>query len=230
MITPPEPPTAFRGSILHFLADPGDGAVESCLEFFEDGSPDRSFTEGKGLQEVPYRESESGLRILTQPIFESLLPGSYIPTAANLWRTNTAKEIGGFLPRAGTCDDAIFFMGLSRMGGVAYYPYPIARKRAHEGNLANPRNALRLSWNGYEIVQIILDDADRWKLTASEEAAAAKRLVSLQVDILYHASKNGWQSYRENWSRLGSTANLQPAHPLRALLSSARARFSRQSS
>jgi guanine deaminase len=37
MSTPPEPPTAFRASILHFLADPGDGDAESSWEYFDDG-------------------------------------------------------------------------------------------------------------------------------------------------------------------------------------------------
>jgi guanine deaminase len=37
MNAPPGPPTAFRGSILHFLADPGAGDAAQSSQFFEDG-------------------------------------------------------------------------------------------------------------------------------------------------------------------------------------------------
>ena len=200
--------------------------LELCFgdatEFTEGAASERNFSNGTRLHEVAFRQGEEeGLRIVTEPIFETMLTGSYIPTAANLWRSSTAKKIGGFMPHAGTCDDSLFFMCLSRMGTVAYYPYPIARKRDYPGNLTtSPANALRINWNSYDAIAILLEDAERWHLTSEEVSLANARLDQLQSHILYHSSKSGWKTYNKSRQRLGSRGKLRIGDLIRSVLSS----------
>lgn len=173
--------------------------VELCFgdaTEFGGGAPEKSLFAGKRIGTLPYRELPGGLRLLKEPLLHSLaVEGSYIPTAANLWRRKTAIEIGGFEPKAGTCDDLHFFMRLGRSGAVAYYPFAIARKRNHGQNLSHPRHALRQAWSAHEAYRMILSEDQRWRLEPFETQAIREHMMELERQILYHASLQGVRAY-----------------------------------
>ena len=181
---------------------------------------------GKNIELLPYRSADDGLRILTQPMFESLLPGNYVPTAANLWRRKTAVMIGGFDRRAGGSDDLKFFATLSRLGSVGYFPFPIARKRVHLENLSHPRNALRSCWDHISVLLLLQEDAKLLNLTRGEVVSIESQIEILKGDIGYHSSKRGIGTYWEYRNRLGYT--LRPKDLVRSLYWDGRGLYDRQ--
>jgi glycosyltransferase involved in cell wall biosynthesis len=188
-----------------------------AMEFNEKTGRQWSLFTGKGADNINYLSTDRlGLRLIADPLFRTLMQGSYIPTASNLWRRETALRAGGFRPWAGTCDDVLFFLGLSRLGGVAYYPFPIARKRSHGANLSDERYALQHCWNYLEVLRRIVDSGD-WNLSHGEAIIMEERMKELEQEILYHASREGVRSYLKNRRRLG------PGKPLATALGAARA-------
>ena len=193
-----------------------------ALEFDSDTDQQVSFLSGKQIEECPYELAANGLRVITQPLFTSFLKGSYIPTASNLWDRRKGIEAGGFEPQAGTADDALFWMRLSRLGEVAYYPFAVARKRRHRENLSRPEHLLQGCWHAYYGYRIMLDEAEKWKFTSAERTATANRIIQLEEEILYHTARVGLGEHWAARKRMG-----QPVAHIRytvaALLRSARA-------
>ena len=193
-----------------------------ALEFDTGNDQQVSFLAGKHIHDCSYTTASDGLRLVTEPLLKSFLNGSYIPTAANLWDRCKGLEAGGFEPQAGTADDALFWMRLSRLGDVAYYPFALARKRKHRENLSGPERLLQGCWHAYHVYRMILDEADKWKFSDSERKATSERITKLEEEILYHTARAGLGEHLAARKRIG-----QPIAHMRygvaALLRSARA-------
>jgi glycosyltransferase involved in cell wall biosynthesis len=193
-----------------------------ALEFETGSDHEVSFLAGKHIHDCSYKTASGGLRLVTEPLLKSFLNGSYIPTAANLWDRRKGIDAGGFEPQAGTADDALFWMRLSRLGDVAYYPFAVAKKRKHRENLSRPERLLQGCWHAYYMYRMILDEADKWKLSGSERTATAERITKLEEEILYHTARSGLGEHLAARKRIG-----QPVAHMRyavaALLRSARA-------
>jgi glycosyltransferase involved in cell wall biosynthesis len=202
-----------------------------ALEFDRTHRKQWSLFEGKAIERVLYHEERpSNLRIIAEPLLPSLLIGSYIPTAANLWRRETALQIGGFSRSAGTCDDLLFFLKLSRCGSVGYYPFPIARKRVHDMNLSNVKYSLQHCWNLLYALQQLAEEDDSWNITPGERELIANRIDELREEILYHASREGWQSYIATKKRMGrASKNDVLVGAVRAVVHSTRMIFAKPS-
>jgi glycosyltransferase involved in cell wall biosynthesis len=209
--------------------------VDLCFgdatEFDEKTGREWSLFTGKGVDNINYLGTDRmGLRLVTDPLFRTLMQGSYIPTAANLWRRETALRAGGFRPWAGTCDDVLFFLGLSRLAGVAYYPFPIARKRSHDANLSHARYALQHTWSYLEVLRRIVNTKD-WNLSHGEVIIMEERIKELEREILYHSSREGVRSYWKNWRRLGPGNLYETAQgAVRAMVHSTRMNFAKSNS
>ena len=197
--------------------------MELCFgdatEFDGDGSH-QNFFSGKNIEGVAYQVAEDGLRILTEPMLKSLLHGSYVPTAANMWRRKTGLAIGGFDRRAGGSDDLRFFSTLSRMGKVGYFPFPIALKRVHLDNMSHPKNAIRICWDHVLTLLLMEDEAQKLHLTARELTEIESQIEELTREIAYHSSRKGIGTYWNFSKRLGHTP--RPRDVARALFWSGR--------
>ncbi len=174
-----------------------------AVEFSETDGREWNLFGGKAIRNLPFVEVPPDVRIITEPLLRSLIRGSYIPTAANLWRRDLARQVGGFHPFAGTCDDLLFFLCMSRVGQIAYYPIPIARKRLHSANLSDTKYALQSCWNYYEALRYFNSEAVRWNLSQGEMTLIGDRMSELSQEILYHASRKGVKAYVETKRRLG---------------------------
>ena len=158
-------------------------------------SEEPSFFAGKRVEGLRYREDPNGLRILTEPMLTSLVGGSFIPTAANVWRRKTGIHIGGFDRRAGGSDDLLFFSTISRIGEVGYYPFPLARRRVHPCQISNPQNALQHCWDHLNILVMLLERSEMLRLSGDELRTVHGCIVRVESEILYHASRRGLGAY-----------------------------------
>lgn len=200
-----------------------------ALEFEEGNQREWSLFQGKTIELASYVEREPlGLRFMTDPLLPTLIHGSYIPTAANLWRREAALQAGGFRTFAGTCDDVLFFLTLSRFGATAYYPFPIARKRTHNGNLSATKYALRHCWNYWEALAYVISEPSRWDLSRGEAILVRERVEELREEILYHASREGLSKYLDARKKLGPSPRSESVYgAVRAMLRSTRLMFAK---
>ena len=193
-----------------------------ATEFTTD-SADRSLFAGKAIESVAYRQGANGLRILAEPMLPSVITGSYIPTASNLWRRETALRLGGFDGRVGACDDLLFFLSLSRLGSVGYYPQAIARRRIHHDNLSHARYAMERCRDHLAVLRLILDGSERLHLTQEEQRLIGSHSVRITQELLYHASLRGTTAYFSQLERLeGISESPHTKDIARAFLSSLR--------
>ncbi len=177
-----------------------------ATEFTAD-SPDRSLFQGKSIESVGYHSpGADGLRILAEPMLHSVITGSYIPTASNLWRRQTAIHLGGFEQKAGACDDLLFFLSLSRLGSVGYYPQAIARRRIHADNLSHSRYAMERCRDHLAALRLMLDGSERHRLTQEEQRLIGGQIAHITRDLLYHASLRGTTAYVDQLRRLDGIA------------------------
>ena len=223
-------PSHLRLTEQALLAHPGiDLCFADAIEFNHADGRQWSLFAGKAIENSTFLEQEpEGLRILTEPLLRSLMLGSYIPTAANLWRRDAALRVGGFHPFVGTCDDVLFFLCLSRQGKVAYYPFPIARKRVHSGNLSNSKYSLQHCWNHLEVMLYLSGDPKRWDLSKGELIIIGDRIRELRQEILYHASCQGVAVYVKTKRQLGAAnKNDFLVGAVRAMIRSTRLMFAR---
>ena len=185
----------------------------------------RGYMRGKAVGRLRYTESKDGLRLIEGSLYTSLLfDGSYIPTAANLWRRDAALAAGGFNPSAGTADDALLWMRLSRVGPCAYYPEILAAKRTHGENLSHPRYVTRLAWNSRTAFASMLEEPDRWRFNQEELEATRAAERRMSDEILYHASREGLAALEQARRRLN-----RPDVGLRRRLAAVYHGFRRQS-
>lgn len=169
-----------------------------ALEFRSDSQTEQSFLEGKSIERLRFRAGKDGLRILDEPILPTMVAGSYIPTAANLWRRDTAIRSGGFERRAGGADDMVFFTRLSRRGGVGYFRTPIARRRLHPNNLSHCRYLLDRMKDHIRALELLCGESTELRLADSDRYLMNELILRLTDELLYHASRKGAAIYFDN--------------------------------
>ncbi|MBU1699239.1 MAG: glycosyltransferase [Candidatus Eisenbacteria bacterium] len=182
----------------------------------ENGDLGLRFLEGKRLDIVEFEEQE-GFRILGSGLYESLIEGSYIPTASTLFRRKCWEDIGFFDEEIPFCDDRDFWLRLTRAGRFAFCPMVLAEKRRHEENMTHSKNLLRLRSSQLKVILKMLNQADAMPLTDHERRATVEALDHLVNGLLYSASRRGWRAYWTTGSSLPNNYKRLMLHPRRWL-------------
>lgn len=163
--------------------------------FTADGEQCADFLVGKPIEEVDYRELPDGLRLLGDGLWAALVQGNFIPTSGSMTRRQAAIDAGLFDTRLKTSEDRDLWLRIARLGGFAYLPVRVARKREHDTNLTGDANRAVVNLHSLEVVQKQLDHAADLKLTDREIAAARATLERAARTLLYGASRNGLTTY-----------------------------------
>lgn len=185
-------------------------------------SPQRGFLKHSPLPSLRYEELAGGLRLIHDPIYISLLRGSYIPCCSTLFSKNIAKQIGFFDENIKSSEDRDFWMRLSRVGKFGYYSESLARVRRHENNITHYKN-IKLHQT-YSLIVLnkmihIHHQLNLNKLEIKETYCVRDMQIK---DILYTSSLEGIHSYINTcytFCRSGISAFLwYPKNIVRAIL------------
>ncbi len=184
----------------------------------------QSFLSGKRVEDLSYLEDDTGLRLIQEPLYVSLLSGSYIPTASNLFRRSAALGIGGFDERLQWAEDRDFWIRLSRTGQFAYCRNVLATKREHLQNSSRPALRVRAALSRLRQLQGLLQARAALKLSIAEEDATRREIREAVTSLLYCASSAGLRQYGRCLAvSIGGGAlarALDPRHFIRALAQS----------
>lgn len=194
-----------------------------ALEFVDEAEPGYSFMAGKAIEHVVSTAGVlPGLRLPQSGMLEALIMGSFVPTAANMFRREAALRVGGFDPVAGSADDALMWLRLVKFGPTAYFTQPLARRRSHGFNLSRTQGGLRTSWNAYDAIRLLIDEKQYVAVTEAERTFAMERMSDISEELYYHSSLEGFGALRTVASRLGRSGLPGAKHSLRALRSELR--------
>lgn len=191
-----------------------------ALEFVDENDVGYSFMAGKAIDNVTSTGGVlPGLRVPQSGMLEALIMGSFVPTAANMFRRDAALRVGGFDPVAGSADDALMWLRLVKFGPTAYFTQPLARRRSHGFNLSRTQGGLRTSWNAYDAIRLLIDEEQYVTVTDGERRFAMERMREISEELFYHSSLEGLRALRTVVSRLGQSGIPGAKHALRALRS-----------
>jgi glycosyltransferase involved in cell wall biosynthesis len=165
-----------------------------------------SFLAGKKIWEVDREDAGEGFYRLGAGLVTSLLHGSYIPIAANLFRRSAALAIGGFDPVFSVVEDQDFWLRLARQGPFAVTHQVLGRKLVHDANLSHARNSDKMAWGCVQVMRKLLAAPDT-QLSAAERAEAQAALQRHLDDALYQTSRRGLKTF---WKALRSAP--KPTH------------------
>ena len=181
-----------------------------------------SFLEGKtALENLPVNSEDSGLQILEEGVFLSLIGGNYIPPSTSVVRLSGFREIDGFDEGIRNCEDRDFMLRLSRVGPFGYRTEIHSSYRLHGDNVSHPDNRLKMQRCGVHTTAKMLVIADELSLSHAEIQALRRSLQRQGAGFLYTASSGGLGTYLRSLSfAFGKgirrpTAN--PKHVARAL-------------
>jgi glycosyltransferase involved in cell wall biosynthesis len=179
-----------------FVQEPGAVLCFGDALVFTDGDKsETSFLAGKRLAGLKYRELENGLRVVEEPAFESLIPGNYIPVSGSLFSRRAALGVGFYNAHLNLVEDWDLNLRLSRVGPIAYYTFPIAKKREHDANATHRRNSVRVLRAAFECLYMLSAQRERLNLTDGELEALRDESISVARELLYAASATGWREY-----------------------------------
>ena len=155
-----------------------------------------SFLKGKAtLEKLPVTSLESGLRILQEGVFVSLVGGNYIPPSTSVLRLVGFSAVDGFDEDIRNCEDRDFMLRLSRVGRFAYRTEIHSSYRVHAENTSHPDNRLRMQQCGVHTTSKMLHIADQLSLADSEIEALRQSLERQGAGYLYTASSGGLGTY-----------------------------------
>jgi glycosyltransferase involved in cell wall biosynthesis len=190
-----------------------------------------SFLADKAIAALPFDEGPGPLRRLCANVYESLLPGSYIPVCCTLFRRQLGTRLGGFDETLRYREDADFWLRMSLSGPFAYLPFPLARIRRHDGNKSNSSISSRYLPQKFILLQKLMRQGHQWGITPRDLAATRRAAAALAPDLLNAASRLGLGEYARVLATVMRTvpcvAALQPRHFLRAVYCSLAARRKR---
>src|SRR5690606_113284 len=128
-----------------------------------------SFLKDSEIATLDFREYD-GLRVIQGSAYIGIVRGSRIPTSATMYRRNAAIEAGLHDPVMKQCNDRDFLLRISRLSAFGYFPKGLSVHQRHETNLTHPRH--RIVNRGYKlkVLNKMLQDRDRLRLTDAELA------------------------------------------------------------
>lgn len=163
--------------------------------FNESGIIQHSFLKGKSIEALPFEETGTGLRLLGEGLFDSLLAGSYISSSGTMLSVAALRKAGGYDEALQTAEDRALWLRMTRFGCFGYYPRIMSRIRRHQSSLSTTTPPLILARNGLAALgklKVPSNDDDR-SVELGDRLVVAARKTAKQ--FLYHASTKGLQGY-----------------------------------
>ena len=136
-----------------------------------------------------------GFFVLSDRLFEALLPGLFLCPASTAFRRDAAEAIGGFDARIKYIEDRDFFLRLSRRSVFVFVDTVISRARVHDHNITHPKNAARNAYFMVKLLKQIEERAQEFKLNPRELSLTELERQKTIRYFLYASSANGVASY-----------------------------------
>ncbi|TQE99627.1 MAG: glycosyltransferase family 2 protein [Spiribacter salinus] len=155
-----------------------------------------SFLSGKPHESLPYEVRDGGARVIQDGLWGALIRGNFVSMSASMTYRQVAMDIGGFDTGLMTSEDRDFWLRVSRNGRFAYVPRRLARIREHASNLSGAAHASMVARYAFDVVMKQVRNRESLRLDDGERALLASVLEDAARDLLYVASKGGWNEYR----------------------------------
>lgn len=152
------------------------------------------------------KSGDSDIYILSDKLYESLLPGLYIIPSSMAFRRDAALAAGLFDEQIKTSEDRDFALRLSRRGNFAFVDRVTSRNRVHEGNATHPRNTLRNLFFPLMVLDKMLKQAAILNLSAKEIQATQIQFRRATADFLNAASREGVAVYLKSIRKVAGWA------------------------
>lgn len=186
----------------------------------EDSQP---FTRGKALA-VGIKHDGQDFYVLSEGLYESLLPGLYIIPSSLIFRRDAALLAGLFDEAIRYIEDRDFVLRLSRRGPFAFIDRVTSRNRTHDNNVMHPKNALRNQYYGLAVLHKMLCTASQLGLNDKEIRTTQLQLRRSTMEFLNTASRQGVGAYVKSIARVWRFAPviraISPKNIARAIYSS----------
>lgn len=192
----------------------------------ENGKRLGTFLENAPLGAGKTARGNGGFRHIEGSAYITLVEGSYIPTAANLFSREAALDIGLFDDGFVAAEDRDFWLRLSRSGEFVYTRQILARHRRHEGNVTTVSQSVTLARDRLSVLLKMRNHANQLNLSEAEWRATNEAIYGQAYSVLYTASLDGCLSYLRHAGLLLQhkiwRPVLNPKHLGRALVGSYR--------
>ncbi|WP_158292019.1 glycosyltransferase family A protein [Paracraurococcus ruber] len=173
-----------------------------------------------GVAALPAEELAPGCLTLGERMFAELTRTGVFCTSACLFRRDAALAAGLFDEAMMYSEDQDFFLRLALQGRFVFSPAVVTRKRVHETNLSQARNALRFCRGTSETLARLA--AGEEVLSPAQRAAVQRMLPQALSGYLYHASRSGpaayWRAARLALRSGHGAMAARPRHLLRTAL------------
>lgn len=156
------------------------------LEFTASGCSEATLLSrvGGALWGLP-ADDRGEYRVLGGSVFQSLLPGSYVPVSGSVFRRERAIAAGLYDPGLKRVEDRDFMLRMSRTGQFAYVPFVACRKRLHAHNISGPGHHLPMAEGGFGV----LLRAREWVRTGPpEDRVAVERELRRAAEVLLYSA------------------------------------------
>lgn len=134
-----------------------------------------------------------GVHLLSDRVFDELLPGLFIPVSASAFRTDLAPS-----PRFDiglhSGEDRYFFLQMSRRGRFVFTEHQISKTRRHEHNTTHHFNAARLHGDLVTLLKKI-ERTDDFRLTTAQRGVVRAAATKAADALMYSSSRSGLQAY-----------------------------------
>lgn len=137
---------------------------------------------------------EPGIHVLSNEVFDALLPGLFIPVSASAFRMDCGDPEPRFDTGLRSGEDRYFFLQLSRRGRFVFTEAQIARTRRHENNTTHHDNASRLQEDLLALLVKIGRSPD-FALTAEQRLEVRRASARAATALMYSSSTVGLGAY-----------------------------------
>jgi glycosyltransferase involved in cell wall biosynthesis len=165
--------------------------------FSDEGVIYDSFLIDKPLLHLPAIAMGSDFKVLENPVWGSLIYGSFISMSTSLINRQSALKTSGFDVRFKTSEDRHFWLRLTRLGKVGYFNKVLAKIRMRPGSLTCSDN-LNLAANAYFVVKDLWDNRENYHLSQEELNETEKALTDCEISWLYYSARHSFIKYMAN--------------------------------
>ncbi len=140
---------------------------------------------------------DTGCHLLSQRIFDRLLPGQWIPVSALSFRMDIGMPEPSFETalKAGIGEDRYFLLQMARRGRFVFFDEQTCRTRRHASNTTHSDKATWLHENALKLLEKIRLDTGL-ALTESEQQIVLNTERDVAAALLYASSRGGLAAYR----------------------------------
>lgn len=141
--------------------------------------------------------NDSGVYILCEKLYRSLLPGNYIMPSGFIFRREAALGIGMFDESMRYIEDRDFMLRLSKKGSFAFLDQVTARARVHGDNITHPKNITRNTYYVLRVLEKALDQAKEHGLNEQELLLTRAEFRRTAYLLTYASSSDGLKAYMQ---------------------------------